>query len=494
MANTSKYYGENGVHRVSVARIAGFALNNTATNFYMIFMTYVSYYLGGFVGVATTLAGSFLMIMRIWDGATDPFIGYVVDKTNGKFGKNRPFMVIGQLILLGTSFIMFHVTHLLPKGVVIRFSFFIAISALYYIGYTFQCVVTKSAQTCLTADPNQRPLFAMFDGLYNLALYTGLAILAPKIAAKYDGSFYYVGFFHDFWVIVALGSLICTCIAVISIWPKDNSEFYGAGESVRVGLKDYWETLKNNRAIQMLIIAASTDKLANAAKTSTVTAVLFGVVVGNFEISGTLTGLIAIPSGIFVAVLIGGLVTRIGQKKALMLGTYGGILINALLAALWVFGDPKSMSNVAGNLNFGFFTIAYIILSISLGGLQGISGNIVIPMTADCADYEVYRSGKYIPGFMGTLFSLVDKIVSSFAPMIAAILYAAVGYADKLPDATAPYSVGLRNVSVFLSYGLVILGLICNIFAMKHYPLTKEKMAEIQDEIVAIKEKASQEA
>ena len=28
-----------------------------------------------------------------------------------------------------------------------------------------------------------------------------------------------------------------------------------------------------------------------------------------------------------------------------------------------------------------------------------------IPMVADCSDYETYRSGKYIPGIMGTLFS-----------------------------------------------------------------------------------------
>ncbi len=77
MANTSKYYGANGVHRVPVIRIAGFALNNTATNLYMFFMTFVAYYLGGFVGVATAVAGSFAMIMRIWDGVTDPFIGYL---------------------------------------------------------------------------------------------------------------------------------------------------------------------------------------------------------------------------------------------------------------------------------------------------------------------------------------------------------------------------------------------------------------------------------
>ena len=41
-------------------------------------------------------------------------------------------------------------------------------------------------------------------------------------------------------------------------------------------------------------------------------------------------------------------------------------------------------------------------------------------------------------------------------------------------------------------YGTVIIGLICNIIALKFYPLTKEKMAEIQDEIAAIKAKAMQ--
>ncbi len=149
----SKYRGENGIHRVPLWRIGGFALNNTATNLYLFLMNYVSYYLVGFVGVVFTVAGSFSMMMRIWDGVTDPFIGFVVDKTNGKFGKNRPFMVIGNAILLVTSFILFHVTHKLPESMPIRFGFFIVISAIYYVGYTFQCVVTKSAQTCLTNDP-----------------------------------------------------------------------------------------------------------------------------------------------------------------------------------------------------------------------------------------------------------------------------------------------------------------------------------------------------
>lgn len=491
---SSKYYGENGIHRVPLYRIAGFALNNTATNLYMFMMGYVAYYLGGFVGMATVLASSFSMIMRMWDGVTDPFVGYIVDKTNGKFGKNRPFMVAGQLILLVMSFIMFHVTHLLPDNSLLRSVFFIVCSAIYYVGYTFQCVVTKSAQTCLTNDPKQRPLFSIFDGIYNVVLFTGLAMVAANLGTKYGG-FVNTDLFHDLWVITAVAAGFCTIVAVWSISPKDRTEFYGTGKVVKVTFKDYWEVLKNNRAIQMLVVAASTDKLASSTKVSAVQVVMFGVIAGNLKLQGAFTGLTSIPTMLLMILGIGGIATRLGQRKAMIIGTIGGIVANGLLALLWLFGDPKTLSlpGVDGFSGLTFFTVAALVLTIAQGGLQGISGNIVIPMTADCADYEVYRSGKYVPGLMGTLFSFVDKIVSSFAPLIAGLLFSAIGFKDVLPDQTAPYSTPLLYVTVFLAYGMIIIGLICNLFAMKYYPLTKEKMAEIQGEIASIKAKATVE-
>ena len=125
-----------------------------------------------------------------------------------------------------------------------------------------------------------------------------------------------------------------------------------------------------------------------------------------------------------------------------------------------------------------------------MGGFTGLSGNIVIPMTADCADYEVYRTGKYVPGLMGTLFSFVDKIISSLAPMLVSLLYASIGFKDVLPDVTAEYTNELFYVTLFCIYGMLIFGNLCNVVAMKFYPLTKEKMEEIQGEIAAIKAKA----
>ena len=146
-----------------------------------------------------------------------------------------------------------------------------------------------------------------------------------------------------------------------------------------------------------------------------------------------------------------------------------------------------------GALNWGYFLIIYLVFTIITAGFQGISGNIVIPMTADCADYEVYRTGKYVPGLMGTLFSFVDKLVSSFAPMVAGIMFSMCGYTDHNPVMGDPVTPGLRGGVVFCAYGMIMIGLVCNLIAMKFYPLTKEKMEEIQDEVAQIKMKAMAE-
>lgn len=498
MGNTSKYYGENGIHRVPLWRIGGFALNNTATNLYLMMMGYVSFYLMGFVGVAMVTASSFSMMMRIWDGVTDPFVGFLVDKTNGKFGKNRPFMIIGNAILCISSFILFHVTHKLPENTTIRFAFFIVVSAIYYLGYTCQCVVTKSAQSCMTNDPKQRPMFASFDGVYNTVLFALIGIVYSNFANQYKdvGSYASTEFFHAIWLMTAIVSAVFTAIAVFSIAPKDRPEFFGTGKPVKVGLKDYWETLKGNRAIQMLVVSASTDKLGASARTSAVSVAMFACIAGSTLLQGKVNAVTTIPSCIITFAAISILATRLGQRKAMLVGSIGGLITNALLAALWLFGDPTTMTSdpATGALNWGFFLTAYVVLVVIYSGFQGISGNIVIPMTADCADYEVYRTGKYVPGLMGTLFSFVDKMVSSFAPMIAGIVFSMVGFKDHNPIEGDPVTRELLIGVVFLAYGVISLGLICNLIAMKFYPLTKEKMEEIQAEVAAIKAKAAQEA
>ena len=540
MAKVKQPLEENGIHRAKMWEIMMYALNNTSTNTYMLVVGYISYFLIGIVGLASVLAGSIVTIMRIWDGVTDPFVGMMVDKTNGKFGKNRPFIVIGQIIMFVTTFVMFN---FIPKmGTGVRFVAFIIIYMIYIIGYTCQCVVTKSAQTCLTNDPKQRPIFAMCDTVYNIILMNIVIpvivtdSLVPKftltaeanaaeiaslvaqnpalagIVEKSGGSlsaFYNPGLFTTMQLMFGGLSAVFAVCAIIALWRKDNPKYFGLGTTQKVGIKDYVDTLAHNRAIQMLVVSASTDKLFMSTKSNaTVMICLFGIIFGNYAAFSSYSQITSIPIALISILLMNKIARQMGQKASMLVGTWGGI-IGSIAITLFLFffnpkGDASKFSLPAfrlirpdtwGTLFTGWTTTAliFVLLVIAWSGVQALSSSIVITMTADCADYEVYRTGKYVPGLMGTLFSFVDKLVSSFAPMVAGVMFSMCGYTDHNPVMGDPVTPGLRMGVVFCAYGMIMIGLVCNLIAMKFYPLTKEKMEEIQDEVAQIKMKTMAE-
>ena len=540
MAKVKQPLEENGIHRAKMWEIMMYALNNTSTNTYMMVVGYISYFLIGIVGLASVLAGSIVTIMRIWDGVTDPFVGMMVDKTNGKFGKNRPFIVIGQIIMFATTFVMFN---FIPKmGTGVRFVAFIIIYMIYIIGYTCQCVVTKSAQTCLTNDPKQRPIFAMCDTVYNIILMnivipvivtdslvpkftltaeanaaeiTSLVAQNPALAGIVEKSggnlsaFYNPGLFTTMQLMFGGLSAVFAVCAIIALWRKDNPKYFGLGTTQKVGVKDYVDTLAHNRAIQMLVVSASTDKLfMSTMSNSTVMICLFGIIFGNYAAFSSYSQITSIPIALISILLMNKIARQMGQKASMMAGTYGGIIGSIIITLFLVFVNPRGDASkfaipafriirpdTWGTLFTGWSAVGliFILLVIAWRGVQALSSSIVITMTADCADYEVYRTGKYVPGLMGTLFSFVDKLVSSFAPMVAGVMFSMCGYTDHNPVMGDPVTPGLRGGVVFCAYGMIMIGLVCNLIAMKFYPLTKEKMEEIQDEVAQIKMKAMAE-
>ena len=54
-------------------------------------------------------------------------------------------------------------------------------------------------------------------------------------------------------------------------------------------------------------------------------------------------------------------------------------------------------------ISINLYTVLFI-LFFGIGyGAYYATADMPIPMVADCADYETYRSGKFIPGVMGTV-------------------------------------------------------------------------------------------
>lgn len=477
-------------NRAKLWQIGLFALNMMSTNLYLFLMSYVSYYASGLLGMAVVFVSTLATAMRIFDGFTDPIIGWMMDHMSGRFGRFRPFLVIGNALLILSMVLMYETTHLVPDGM-LRIVYFVLVYALYILGYTIQGTVTTAAQTLLTNDPKQRPLYGGFTGVYMLFMQTGFAYLVSNYLVPKYGEMNYA-FFTELitWVIiVALIFMIC---AFIAIAPKDTPEYYKqltSSSAQKVGFKDYWDILKHNRALQMLIISESTDKLATTiASNSIVTVMLFGIIIGNYEVMGNLSVLTTIPN--LILLFLGIYIARnSGQKRTYVLSTWGCVIAQTCMILLFVFGDPTQI-NLQG---FGFMNVAFVLLYLAVNGIRNIGSNMMIPMMADCTDYELYRSGRYVSGMVATVYSFVDKLISSFGTTIVGVFVAMIGYANSVPQVGDERTTSIFVITMILYNGMPILGWVISIVAMKFYPLNGDKMKEIEDHIAAVKAKNAAE-
>ncbi len=475
---------DQNYHSSKLWKIGFFALNNTATNFYLFAMGFVAYYATGIAGLTVVVVSTILTAMRLFDGVTDPIIGFVIDKTESKFGKFRPLMILGNIILAGSVIIMYSVTHLLPTN--LQLLFFIFIYAIHIIGYTLQTAVTKAAQTVLTNHPKQRPLFSIFDATYNVGLFTGMQIVvASYLVPKYGG--FEMGLFLELNAYAIIASAVFTVLAVIGIWDKDRKEYFGLAEqTVETKFRDYWPILKGNRPLQMLVISASSDKLAGSiVRQPAVHIIFFGIMMGNYALSGTVSLVTLIPTLLLTFLGIGYARKR-GLKKSFVAGTWLALIPFSILLVMFFFIDATQISLTSLNL----VTIVFLVLYCIGLGFGSLTGNMVIPMIADCSDYETNKTGRFIPGMLGTLFSFVDKLISSLAATIVGVALASIGFREQFPQVDDSLTTSLLMIGLLLKFGFPILGWITSLIAMKFYPLDDVKMKEIQAAIAEVKNNA----
>ncbi len=471
-----------------------FAFNNGATNcYYVLTMNYIAYYANGVLRIAMLFATTMVTVMRIFDGVTDPVIGAVIDRTQTKFGKFRPFMVIGNVILAASSLLIYFGTRLIPENnMSMKYVLFVLFYAVYVIGYTFQTACTRSGQTCITNDPKQRPMFNIFNTIASLV---GMGLIMA-VASLWGGKvgFGTIEFFDMIVPMVIVISLVLTILAVIGIWQKDQPKFYGMGagaKTQKVKIKDYIEILKNNHELQMLMIAGAGSKLASAVATNTTVGImLFACMMGNYNglyLPFYILGYVGAVPFFIINLKIS---QKHGQKKSMVtcnsiaLLMYVGVLI---LLFLWNGNAATTLSLTHMNIYTVIFLICYC---IGFGSYY-TTADMSIPMVADCSDYEIYRSGNYVPGMVGTLFSLVDKLVSSLSTTLVGIIILSVLKMDSLPDVNTPYMPGIKTTVIILFCALPMLSWIASLLAMKFYSLSGEKMKQIQAVNAARKEAIS---
>lgn len=479
----------NGMNRAKKYQLALFPMNNGATNvYYVLILSYIATFGNKVLGLAMVFASAMVTGMRVFDAITDPIIGAMMDKTDGKFGKFRPFMVLGNLIMAVTVILLYCVTPLIPESMMwLRYTAFIILYAVWVIGYTFQTSVTRSAQPVLTNDPKQRPLFTIFNTIGSLAGMGVMQFIGPILAGDSFAGDYNASWFAIMTPIGIVVSMLLTALAVIGIWEKDNTKYFGigGGKQENVKISEYIAIIKANKPLQRLMVAGGGCKLALSIATNlTVLIMLYSCMMGNYD---TLYLPLMIVGYVFSAPFF--LLTvrtsqKKGQKASLMkyvrlaLICYVGVFI---LLLLWKQGNPAwnlSLYN-EGGITINLYTVLFILFFGVGYGAYYSTADMPIPMVADCADYETYRSGKFIPGVMGTLFSLVDKLVSSLSATVVSIALLFIGV-HELPTKGTAYVAGMNWVVIALFCLVPMCAWILTLWAMKGYELDGQRVKTIQ--------------
>lgn len=74
---------------------------------YMLSASYVLYYYQDILGVSAIAMGVILMAARVFDAFNDPIMGVLVAKTRTRFGKFRPWLLIGTLLNAVVLYLLF---------------------------------------------------------------------------------------------------------------------------------------------------------------------------------------------------------------------------------------------------------------------------------------------------------------------------------------------------------------------------------------------------
>ena len=229
-----------GVNRAKMYQLALFPLNNGATNVYFVLiLSYVAQF-GSSVLQLGIFASLMVTLMRVFDAITDPIIGALMDRTSTKIGKFRPFMIIGSAIMAVSVICLYVLLPLIPETMMwARYAGFVMIYAVWVIGYTFQTSCTRAGTTVLTNDPNQRPLFTIFNTIGSMLGMGVMQFLIPMIKNNYNvldeaGKVIVSGYARPelYRIITPIGialSVLLTILAIIGIAEKDRPEFYGLG-------------------------------------------------------------------------------------------------------------------------------------------------------------------------------------------------------------------------------------------------------------------------
>jgi glucuronide carrier protein len=428
----------------------GYATGDAANNlaFSMTSMFLLVYYTD-VVGISAAAVGTMFLVVRFWDAFADIAAGRIVDRTQTRWGKFRPFLLFGSLPLLLLSVAVFSV----PGGLSHDAAVVYAIVSYAILGFAYSLVNIPygSMATAMTQRPDERAKLASFRVFgSNITILLLALIVAPQIKSSDD----------------LQHSLTTTTLVFVAIgFALYLFAFLTAKEQVqrdvpKVSARQTVDTLKQNRPLVMLCLSGVLFLIGMFAL-QTVAIYYARDVLGNANYYIVLV-LVQTAGTLLAAAFVPHFVRTIGKKRAYLI--CGAIAV--------VGGVGLALSPASAPLTAFFF---FFVVGVGFGGVN----TLMWALEADTVEYGEWKTGIRTEGTTYALFSFTRKLGQAVGGAAAAYAIGIGGYvanSSSQPDS----AVTAIRVAAGAVPAVVIVAALAIMLA---YPLTEARFREIVGEV-----------
>lgn len=450
-------------------------------------------------GLGLAFVGLMMVLSRVFDGVTDPIIGFVSDRTRTRWGRRKPFVLLGTPIyILGICLLFippveFSDVTLLGITFSTGYPWMLGTLILTYVGATIKDVPYSAWGAELSSNYNERTLVTSWREAFSV---TGSLIGAftPAIIFffGYDKPSDAV-YFLSLAIAFVMPVLIVNCLITVPEHPvvEERTERMPVRESFRY----VWRNEPYRRLIVIFLFSN-----VGAAMTNT----LSFFFVKHVLLAGDLYGFYLAPyfiSQIAAIPLWFKLSRRIGKHKATMwaIGWYAlwSCFIPLIAVAPMVWFEPFEITRLLAFLpaesraaatayfagiptgKFLFFIVVMCLKGSAIGALTALP----YAMAADVVDVDAARTGKRQGGAYFSIWLMARKLAYALGLFLGTNLVVLFGF-DSLADPLNTTNTAFALLMLAVIYSVV--PALFKFVAMPllwNYPLTEGRVREIQLEL-----------
>ncbi|WP_164737152.1 glycoside-pentoside-hexuronide (GPH):cation symporter [Georgenia sp. SYP-B2076] len=440
------------MRELRTSQYLGYAGGDAANNltFSMASMFLLLYYTD-VVGIAAGAAGAILLVVRVFQAFTDLFAGQVVDRTNTRWGRFRPFFVFGGLPLMVLGVAIFSVPRGFSGGAALAYA---AITyAVFGLTYSLVNIPFGSLASAMTQLPSERAKLSAARSIGSAVAIIALSfVVSPLIESSPD-----------------LQRSLTTVMVVLAVvgFALYFFLFATARETVQrdttpVTLKDTIGQIRRNRPL-VLLCASALCVLTGMFVVQTLQVYYARDVLRSANYVIVLT--VVNTGGMFVtAPLVPRIVRAWGKRRGYVVA--GSV---AVVGGVGIALSPPSVPALA--------VVSFFVYGFGLAVLQ----SLMWALQADTVEYGEWKSRTRTEGSNYAALSFTRKVGQGFGGGLAAFGIGAGGY---IAGSLTQTPVALDTIRV-LTGAAPALFVGIGVLIMLAYPLTEQRFQTIVGDLAA---------